>query len=220
MASKALTFYARFAPSFTRIGYLARGLPLRSGGKSLAGQSWLVTGATGGIGRALALSAARRGARVIAVGRNAEKLKALADEGRRQKEGGPFETIERDLSLVADNLSLAEEVGPLDALINNVGNLPPEHRLTPEGFEQSYATSLLGQFALTEALLEQGKLDGAAVVNMASGGMYNAPLDNSLLDLPPDRYNGFLAYAANKRAQLALADHWAARVDAYTMHPG
>lgn len=220
MASKALTFYARFAPSFTRIGYLARGLPLRSGGKSLAGQSWLVTGATGGIGRALALGAARRGARVIAVGRNAEKLKALADEGRRQKDGGPFETIERDLSLVADNLSLAEEVGPLDALINNVGNLPPEHRLTPEGFEQSYATSLLGQFALTEALLEQGKLDGAAVVNMASGGMYNAPLDNSLLDLPPDRYNGFLAYAANKRAQLALADHWAARVDAYTMHPG
>ena len=56
MASKALSFYARFAPSFTRIGYLARGLPLRSGGKSLAGQSWLVTGATAGIGRALALA--------------------------------------------------------------------------------------------------------------------------------------------------------------------
>lgn len=224
MASKALSFYARFAPSFTRIGYLARGLPLRSGGKSLAGQSWLVTGATAGIGRALALGAARRGARVIAVGRDAEKLRTLAREGAEQNWVGRIETVERDLSLVAENLALAAEVGPLDALMNNVGNLPPEHHLTPEGFERSYATSLLGQFALTEALLAQGKLDGAAVVNMASGGMYNAPLDTTLLDLPPDRYNGFLAYAANKRAQLALADHWASqagsRTDAYAMHPG
>ena len=220
MASKALTFYARFAPSFTRLGYLARGLPLRSGGKSLAGQSWLVTGATAGIGRALALGAARRGARVIAVGRNAEKLGALVREGDGQKGAGRIVTVERDLSLVAENLVLAAEVGPLDALINNVGNLPLEHHLTPEGFEQSYATSLLGQFALTESLLAQGKLDGAAVVNMASGGMYNAPLDATLLDLPPDRYNGFLAYAANKRAQLALADHWGSQTDAYAMHPG
>jgi len=215
MASKALTFYARFAPSFTRIGYLARGLPLRPAARSLAGQSWLVTGATGGIGRAVALGAARRGACVIAVGRNAEKLQALAGEN-----AGRIETIERDLSLVAENLSLAAEVGPIDVLINNVGNLPPDHHLTAEGFEQSYATSLLGQFALTEALLDQGKLDGGAIVNMASGGMYNAPLDTGLLDLPADRYNGFLAYAANKRAQLALADHWASRADAYTMHPG
>ena len=224
MASKALTFYARFAPSFTRIGYLARGLPLRSGGKSLAGQSWLVTGATAGIGRALALGAARRGSRVVAVGRDAEKLKALANEAAGQNGDGRIETIVRDLSLVADNLALAAEVGPLDTLINNVGNLPPEHRLTAEGFEQSYATSLLGQFALTEALLAQGKLEGAAVVNMASGGMYNAPLDTALLDLPADRYHGFLAYAANKRAQLALADHWGSRpgskIDAYAMHPG
>ncbi|USA39448.1 SDR family NAD(P)-dependent oxidoreductase [Pelagerythrobacter marinus] len=215
MPSKALTFYGRFLPSFTRIGYVARGLPLRPPAGSLAGQTWLVTGATGGIGRAVAMRAARHGARVMAAGRDPAKLAMLARASER------IEPVQRDLSRVSENLGLAEECGSIDVLINNVGVLATAYDTTAEGFETSYATSLLGHFALTEALIDAGKLDRAAIVNVTSGGLYNAPLDTALLNLDRGAYNGFLAYAANKRAQLALADHWAGRMGcAYAMHPG
>ena len=50
MWMKIVVFYGRFAPSFTAVGYAARGLPLRPLNASFKGQTWLVTGATGGVG--------------------------------------------------------------------------------------------------------------------------------------------------------------------------
>jgi hypothetical protein len=58
MWMKIVVFYGRFAPSFTAVGYVARGLPLRPLRASFKGQTWLVTGATGGIGKGIALGAA------------------------------------------------------------------------------------------------------------------------------------------------------------------
>jgi dehydrogenase/reductase SDR family member 12 len=58
---------------------------------------------------------------------------------------------------------------------------------------------------------------------MASGGLYNTALSLRRLEQKPERYSGVMAYAAHKRAQLALADRWtqpARRLVSYTMHPG
>src|SRR4249920_3347019 len=105
MWMKVLAFYGRFAPSFTAVGYVARGLPLRPIGASFSGQTWLVTGATGGIGKAIALGAARRGAKVLAVGRNPAALSEL------QSAGGPgVEPLRYDLELVAANVRLADDL--------------------------------------------------------------------------------------------------------------
>lgn len=218
MPNKLLNFYGRFAPSFTAVGFVLRGLPLRPVGRAFEGQTWLVTGATGGIGRSIALGAARRGAKVYAVGRNPAALAAL--------ENVPGITpLKFDLDRVADNLSLAEHiaasVGRLDVLVNNVGRLEHEYSTSPDGFESTYAINLLGHFALTERLMELGALASGRIINMASGGLYNSALSLRRLEQSPAKYSGVMAYAAHKRAQLALSDKWSAQgVPAYTMHPG
>lgn len=218
MPSKLLNFYGRFAPSFTAVGFVLRGLPLRPVGRAFEGQTWLVTGATGGIGRSIALGAARRGAIVYAVGRNPKALAAL--------ESTPgVKPLKFDLDRVADNLALAEQiaasVGRLDVLVNNVGRLEHEYSTSPDGFESTYAINLLGHFALTERLIEQGVLASGRIINMASGGLYNSALSLRRLEQSPAKYSGVMAYAAHKRAQLALSDRWSAQgVPAYTMHPG
>jgi dehydrogenase/reductase SDR family protein 12 len=225
--SKTLNFYARFTPSFTRIGYVARLLPFRPVAADFSGQVWLVSGATGGIGRATALQAARRGARVLALGRNASALDALAADGATLN--GTIVPVTCDLSSVGaiDALVRSGQIAePIDTLVNNVGILHRTYSATAEGFETTYATNLLGHFHLTEALHDAGLLArGATIINVASGGMFNVPLNLPMLDQKEKGYNGFAAYAAHKRAQVALADHWRARfreqaVYAYAVHPG
>ncbi len=225
--SKTLNFYGRFAPSFTRIGYVARLLPLRPVSADFTGQSWLVTGATGGIGKATTLLAASKGARVLAVGRNRDALAALVAESAGLK--GSVIPIECDLSSIAaiDEMARGGEIStPIDVLVNNVGILNRLYSETSEGFETTYATSLLGHFHLTETLAEIGRLaDRSVLINVASGGMFNVPLKLPMLNQKEKGFNGFASYASHKRAQVALADYWRAKfgalnLRAYAIHPG
>ena len=65
----------------------------------------------------------------------------------------------------------------IDVLVNNVGLLLDRFELTAEGLETSFVTNLLSHYVLTEGLRAAGRFaDGAAVVNMSSGGMYGSPL--------------------------------------------
>src|SRR5215217_6088455 len=74
---KLVAFYGRFLLSFSTLGYRGRALfwkPLRA---DFGGQTWVVSGATGGIGRAIVEGATSRGATVLALGRSREKLDTL-----------------------------------------------------------------------------------------------------------------------------------------------
>src|ERR1700688_3959453 len=86
---------------------------------NLEGQTALVTGATSGIGRAIALQLARDGAEVIVHGRDAarglETVKAI--EGA----GGRARFVAANLSDPADVRRLAAEAGDIDILVNNAG---------------------------------------------------------------------------------------------------
>lgn len=222
----SLVFYGRFAPSFTRLGYVARGLPFRPVTTRADGEVWLVTGATGGLGRATALRAARRGATVLAVGRNRAALDSLAA----QAPAGAILPVICDLSemVAVAGLAAAPELAGrhVDVLVNNVGVLIRDFSRTPEGLETSYATNLLGHHVLTSGLAAAGKLArGGVILNVVSGGLYSVPLNTRMLNLPEAHYNGFAAYASHKRAQLALADHWRAQfadlqLRTYAVHPG
>ena len=201
---KVVRFYGRFLVSFSAIGYRARALRWGSAPWDFAGQAWVVTGATGGIGRSIAESAAAAGGGRAGAGRTVP--------------------VVADLALVADTrraaagiaAQLAAQGRSVDVLVNNVGVLLDDLGATAEGFETSYATNLLNHWVLTEALLECGALaPRAAVIEMSSGGMYNVPLTLGYMNMrDPAKYNGVYAYAVHKRGQAELVKYWHARHDA------
>jgi dehydrogenase/reductase SDR family protein 12 len=232
MLKKVAGFYGRFLVSFSAIGYRARALTWQPLPGDFKGQTWIVTGATAGIGRAVVAGATRRGATVLALARSREKLDALV-----RSSSGPGRVIPLvvDLSLVADTRRAAAEIVAqidvqgtrVNVLVNNVGLLLDNLSTTAEGFETSYATNLLTHWVLTEALLQGSALaPQATVIEMSSGGMYNAALTLDYMNMQdPRKYNGVYAYAVHKRGQAELVKYWQKRHGAgglrcYVMHPG
>lgn len=220
----ALLFYGRFAVPFSRIGHRRRVRgPVEA---DFTGQRWVVTGATGGIGRAIALGVAARGATVLALARDAAKLEALEREAGGT---GRIDPVRVDLSSMHDLRSVASAIageGRVDVLVNNVGVMLHDFARTDEGVERSFATNLLGHWVLVGGLREGGALDArSAIVSMSSGGMYGAALALDQLEASDaDGHDGFLAYARHKRAQVELTHHWNAQGPdaprAWVMHPG
>jgi short-subunit dehydrogenase len=95
----------------------------------LSGKTVLLTGATGGLGRAIAAALAARGARLVLSSRKQDELEALTGS----LPGGPHREIVCDLADEGEALRLLEECGELDALVANAG-LPASGRI--EGFSQ------------------------------------------------------------------------------------
>jgi short-subunit dehydrogenase len=82
---------------------------------NLGGRSALVTGASGGLGQAIARALARRGADLVLTARRVEVLEALAAET-----GG--RVVARDLSDRESLMQMVEEAGPVDVLVAGAGN--------------------------------------------------------------------------------------------------
>ena len=223
----SLVFYGRFLRSFSALGFQRRAADWSPLEPDFSGQHWLVTGATGGIGRAVTLAANSAGATVLAVARSRDKLDAL-------RAGAPaperIVPLQADLSNMADITSIParqtfEEIR-LDVLVNCVGVLLNEFDTTAEGFERSFATNLLGHYALTEALRRADALaEDGLVIEVSSGGMYGTPLRLEPMDRKrSDAYDGMAAYAMHKRAQVELTrywnEQWQGQPAAHVMHPG
>lgn len=226
----ALVFYGRFAVSFSQVGYLARRLFWPASKPDFHGQRWLVTGGSGGLGRQMVWAGLQGGATVIAAARSEQKLRELTSEAAAAGLSG-LEIERCDFTSMRDTRQLVERLssraGRIDVLMNNVGVMNDELVITPEGFEASFASNLLAHYLLTEDLIDRGTLSkGSAVINITSGGGYSVPLSTALLNITnPAQFNGVLAYAAHKRAQIALTSFWRERhretgVEFYVMHPG
>jgi NAD(P)-dependent dehydrogenase (short-subunit alcohol dehydrogenase family) len=210
---------------YTRLGSTLRGIRIDEPFPEVAGREIMVTGATGGIGRAVTERLAANGAVVHAVGRSAEKLDRLVDEV-----DGTVIPYRADLSSMYDVTRLASDyraaARPLHGLVNNVGVMPGERTVTDEGFELAYATNLLGQYILTEALLSNLEASSPArIVMVSSGGMYTEALTATNLMSDDGPYRPTAAYARTKRGQVVLAEAWSDRlrgrgVVATSMHPG
>ena len=223
----SLFFYARFLRRFSALGYQRAARDWAPLSPDFSGQTWLVTGATGGIGRAIALQANRCGARVLAVARDELKLKQLKRDADKPIRLVP---LKLDLSRLADIRRLparrSVQAHPVDVLVNNVGVLLNAHRLTDEGFEASFATNLLGPFVLTEALRDAGSLaPEGIVINVSSGGMYGSALKLDPMNCTdPDAFDGMAAYAMHKRALVELTrwwnQQWQGAPAVHVMHPG
>jgi short-subunit dehydrogenase len=95
----------------------------------IAGKTVLLTGATGGLGRAIAAALADRGASLVLSSRKGEELERLAEA----LPGSAHRTVVSDLALEGEALRLVAAAGEVDALVANAG-LPASGRL--EGFTQ------------------------------------------------------------------------------------
>ncbi len=230
---------ATVAPSFSRIGIgVRRRLEQWADPPPMNGRVVLVTGATSGIGLATATALAGLGAEVHLVGRDPER--GAAALGAVEAAGPARAHLHlvdlSDPAAVADlGKHLSDGTPGLDALVHNAGALSRTYRTTATGVELTLATHVLGPYLLTAALApllfasvpSPGGPDGAPVtiVTVSSGGMYSQRFDLDALESGPGGYDGVVAYARAKRAQLVLAAGWAARfapagVASYAMHPG
>ena len=134
----------------------------------------LLTGATGGIGDAIARTLHSRGARLVLSGRRGDVLESL----RRDLEDG-VEVIEADLALDEDVMRLASEAQPVDVLVANAG-LPGTGRLdsfSPEEIDRTLDVNLRAPMqlarALVPAMLERGS--GHVVLVSSIAGKIPSP---------------------------------------------
>lgn len=219
----SLVFYTRFLWPFSALGHRRRVAARPVAPFDFSGQRWCVTGASGGIGRAIVLGALRAGAEVHALARDPAKLEALRrDAGA---DGHRLHGFRVDLAQVGEAKAWADRAPRFDVLVHNVGVMLHGHARTSEGVETSFATNLLVPFAMTRSLREAGALDtGSVVISVSSGGAYGATLDLEALEAKePAAHDGFMAYAQHKRAQIELTRAWNADAEgprALVMHPG
>jgi NAD(P)-dependent dehydrogenase (short-subunit alcohol dehydrogenase family) len=221
--------------SFSRVGYAARsrleGWAVADRGRNLAGRTALVTGATSGIGLASAMRFAQLGATVRFLARDearAERARALIEQA-----AGRDTDVAYGLADMSDLDSLREFATSLrasdvtlDVLVHNAGALSRTFSEAPDGSELTFASHVVGPFLLTGLLLPSlRRAAPARVITVSSGGMYTQRLDLADLEMRRDDYDGKVAYARAKRAQVVLNHEWARRVPSteivfHAMHPG
>src|SRR5437667_3690656 len=169
---------------------------------NLEGQRALVTGATSGIGRAVALQLARDGAEVLVHGRDAargdETVKEITDAG------GKASFVAADLADAADVERLASDVGDIDILINNAGIsvFAPTAEFDIAAFDKMFASNVRAPFFLVAALAPGMAARGhGSIVSLSSmaGGV-------GLV--------GGAAYGATKASLEAMTRAWAAEYSA------
>jgi NAD(P)-dependent dehydrogenase (short-subunit alcohol dehydrogenase family) len=197
---------------------------------SLEGRTVLITGATDGLGRALADDLAGRGAALVLHGRRADRLADVAAQLR--ENGTKVDTVLADFSKLGDVRTMADEITndafAVDVLVNNAGigsgaPAPIDRTTTVDGYELRFAVNYLAPALLTARLLPRlRQRPGARVVNVASIGQH--PLDFANLMLTED-YSGTRAYAQSKLALIMLGFELAQRVPATevtinSLHPG
>lgn len=217
---------------YTKIGSRLRRMwwPADPRPKAMAGKRVVVTGATAGIGEAIARSFAELDATVHLLGRNADKVRRSAGAIRRAVSGAMVIEEVCDVSDLAAVRSwcddLSGRIEELHGVVHNAGAIPKERTETPQGHETQLACHVLGPHLMTDRLLPLLRdAHGASVVFMSSGGMYTAPLSADDLETKAVDYNGVRVYARTKRMQVVLAQAWADRLSGSdirveSMHPG
>ena len=220
-------------PSFTRTGYALRKRLFGwedPSAWSLAGRTVVLTGPTSGLRRATADGLAAMGARLVLVGRDEGRLARTRDELVAAHPGLETALVIADMSSLASVRAAADTIlagePRVDVVIDNAGAIFAERAETPEGFERTLATMVLGPFVLVSRLMPRllDSPDGR-VIAVTSGGQYTQALPLDDLGFERGEYDGPRAYARAKRAQVSLAREWARRlrgtsVVVNAMHPG
>jgi NAD(P)-dependent dehydrogenase (short-subunit alcohol dehydrogenase family) len=189
-------------------------------------RTYLVTGATGTIGNAIASQLAERPqAKVILVARNRSKAEQAVDHVKRASNNPHIYFELADLSRYDHIRALAERwSGPLHVLINNAACAPRHREETPDGIELQFAVNVLGYFWMTIAFAAILKASAPArVINVAS--YWAGDMDLTDLEFIRRPYRNDPAYRQSKQANRMLTRAFAERFKPFSVtvnacHPG
>lgn len=196
---------------------------------SMTGKTVLITGGTGGIGRAAAIGLASMGARVGITGRDRVRAERAAAAIAIASGNRAVDVFVADMSSQAEVRRLAAEVlvayPRLDVLLNNVGGFWAHRHVTADRLEHTFALNHLAPFLLTSLLAELLIASAPArVVTVSSGAQSMGKIDFD--DLMGERkYSGSTAYNQSKLANVMFTYELARRlagtgVTATALHPG
>jgi retinol dehydrogenase 14 len=182
----------------------------------MQGKTVVVTGATGGIGRATAHGLALRGAHVVIVGRDPKRTREAA-EAIREAAGGKVAAFVADLCSQAQVRRLGGELltalPRIDVLINNAGGCWNTRHTTADGIEHTLALNHLAPFLLTNLLLDRLHLGGpATVITVSSNAQAMGRINFDDLQ-GMDSYSGARAYNQSKLANLLFTYELARRLE-------
>jgi NAD(P)-dependent dehydrogenase (short-subunit alcohol dehydrogenase family) len=194
--------------------------------RPMTGKTVLVTGGSGGIGRATALGLAAMGAHLAITGRDRRRTEDAAREIRTAG-GEQVDVFVADLSAQSQVRRLADEVlrslPRIDVLINNVGGYWNTRHVTADGLERTFALNHLAPFLLTNLLLDRLKQSAPArVVTVSSNAQAMGRID---FDDREQSYSGARAYNQSKLANVLFTYELARRLEATSvtanaLHPG
>ena len=197
--------------------------------RPITGKVVLVTGGTGGIGKATATGLAALGARVGITGRDLARAERVAAEIRTASGNPAVDAFAADMSSQAEIRRLAVAVldayPRLDVLVNNVGGFWAHRHQTVDGLEHTFAVNHLASFLLTNLLLDRLKASAPArVVTVSSHVQAEGRIDFDNLQGACD-YSGQTAYSQSKLANVMFTNELARRLEgsgvtATCLHPG
>src|SRR6266567_6197648 len=194
----------------------------------MAGKSVLITGGTGGIGKATAIGLAALGARVGITGRDPARAEQAAADIRAASGNPAVDAFAADMASQAEVRRLAVAVldayPQLDVLVNNVGGFWAHRHQTVDGLEHTFAVNHLASFLLTSLLLDRLKASAPArVVTVSSHVQAEGRIDFD--DVQGARnFSAQRAYSQSKLANIAFSNELARRLEgtgvtANSLHP-
>jgi len=194
--------------------------------RNLAEATILVTGATDGLGKRVALELAGEGATLLLHGRNRERLQATMEEVSEQTGSEKLRHYLADFSSLDAVHKLAQRIlsdeDRLEVLINNAGIIVQERKESEDGYELTLAVNYLSHFLLTRLLLPLLEYSSPSrIVNVASAGQSRVDFSNLMLE---QGYDAMKAYSQSKLAQVMFTFELAERladtgVSVNALHP-
>lgn len=194
--------------------------------------TFLVTGATGGIGYFIAEQLATTGAEILLAGRSERRLRLAEEALLARQPSARIRSVVLDIAALSSVRKAAEVLAQeprIDGVVLNAGVLArAEREETVDGHELVYGTNHLGHFALAGLIYPTlAKTDGSRIITVGSLAARRAVLDLDELEAPQAAYKGFDVYKRSKLAQTIFAFELAKRLElarasisSVVAHPG
>ncbi len=197
--------------------------------RPMTGKVCVVTGATAGIGKEIALALANMGANVVIVARDTTRAARTAEEISRATHNPNVSWVLADFASLDSVRKGAAEIArrhsAVHVLVNNAGVAKKPRTLSADGFELTFAVNHLAPFLLTRELLPLLRAGSPSrIVTVASAAESTGPIDFD--DLQSEkRYRGFLVYGKTKLMNVLFTYELAERLEgsgvtANCVHPG